>query len=106
MPALYVVSLEVAPGSEPEWLQWMRELHIPALLREPGFLNCRLWKDTALAQDGWVRYVAQYELSGPEAVERYLQGEAVKRLRADGVARFGTAMRATRATLTEVARFG
>lgn len=106
MAALYVVNLEVAPDAEPAWLQWMRELHIPALLREPGFLRCRLWKDTALAQDGWVRYVAQYELTGPEAVERYLQGEAVKRLRAEGVARFGTAMRATRATLTEVASFG
>ncbi|HYO53401.1 hypothetical protein [Archangium sp.] len=50
--------------------------------------------------------MAWYELTSPEAVERYLQGEAVKRLRADGVTRFGTAMRATRATLTEVVSFG
>jgi hypothetical protein len=104
-PALYVVSLEVAAETEAAWLQWMRERHIPEVLREPDFLRCRLWKDTARAQDGWVRYVAQYELTGPEAVERYLQGEAVKRLRAEGVARFGAAMRATRATLTEVASF-
>jgi uncharacterized protein DUF4286 len=105
-PALYVVSLEIAPESETAWLAWMRELHIPELLREPGFQRCRLWKDGARAQDGWARYVAQYELTGPEAVERYLNGETVKRLRADGVARFGSAMRATRATLTEVASFG
>lgn len=105
-PALYVVSIEVAPEAEPAWLSWMRELHIPEVLREPGFVRCRLWKDTAPAQDNWVRYVAQYELTRPEALERYLQGEAVKRLRADGVTRFGTAMRATRATLTEVASFG
>jgi hypothetical protein len=106
MAALYVVSLEVAPDAEPAWLQWMRELHIPEVLREPGFVRCRLWKDTARAQDGWVRYVSQYELTDPEALERYLQGEAVKRLRADGVSRFGAAMRATRATLSEVASFG
>lgn len=104
--ALYAVSLEVAPDSEAAWLQWMRELHIPEVLREPGFVSCRLWKDTARAPDGWVRYVAQYELTGLDAVERYLQGEAVKRLRADGVTRFGTAMRATRATFTEAASFG
>lgn len=105
-PALYVVNLEVAPDAEPAWLQWMKELHVPEVLREPGFLRCRLWKDAARAQDGWVRYVAQYELTGPEAVEHYLQGEVVKRLRADGLARFGTTMRATRSTLTEVATFG
>ena len=105
-PAAYAVTLEVAPDSEPAWLSWMREVHIPAVLREPGFLRCGLWKDTTRAQDGWVRYVAWYELTGQEAVEGYLNGEAVKRLRADGVARFGTAMRATRATLTEVASFG
>ncbi|WP_158501970.1 DUF4286 family protein [Vitiosangium sp. GDMCC 1.1324] len=105
-PTAYAITLEVAPDSEPEWLRWMRELHIPEVLREPGFLRCRLWKDASRAQDGWVRYVAWYELTGQEAVERYLGGEAVKRLRADGVARFGSAMRATRATLTEAASFG
>jgi len=36
--ALYAVSLEVAPDSEPAWRQWRRELHIPEVLREPGFL--------------------------------------------------------------------
>jgi hypothetical protein len=105
-PTLYVVSLEVAPETESAWLAWMKELHIPQVLREPGFQRCRLWTDSTRAQDGWARYVAQYELTGPEAVERYLNGEAVKRLRADGVARFGSTMRATRATLTEVASFG
>ena len=100
-PALYVVSLEVAPDAEPAWLQWMRELHIPEVLREPGFLRCRLWKDTARAQDGWARYVAQYELTGPEAVERYLQGEAGKRLRAGGVAGVGTTKRGPPATPTQ-----
>ena len=105
-PALYVVSLELAPDSEQPWFEWMRDHHIAEVLREPGFLRCRLWKDTTQAQDGWVRYVAQYELTGPDAVERYVSGEAAKRLRADALARFGSGMRATRAVLTEVASFG
>ena len=105
-PALYAVSLEVAPDAEEAWLRWMRDIHIAEVLHEPGFLRCRLWKDTTKAQDGWVRYVSQYELTGQDAVERYLNGEAVKRLRADGLARFGTTMRASRAVLTEVASFG
>jgi quinol monooxygenase YgiN len=105
-PALYAVTVEMAPDSEPACLQWLQKLHIPEVLREPGFLRCRLWKDTAPAQDGWARYVVHYELTSQDAVEQYLNGEAVKRLRADGVARFGSAMRATRATLTEVAHFG
>ncbi|HSP82047.1 MAG TPA: DUF4286 family protein [Myxococcaceae bacterium] len=105
-PALYAVTLEVDPEAEHDWLLWMQGLHVPEVLREPGFLRCRLWKDTAAAPDGWVRYVAQYELTGQDAVERYVASDAAKRLRADGVTRFGKVMRASRAVLTEVASFG
>jgi hypothetical protein len=104
-PALYIVTLEVAPEAEHDWLLWMQGLHIPEVLREPGFLRCRLWRDTVAARDGWVRYVAQYELTGQDAVERYVASDAARRLRADGVARFGAVMRPSRAVLTEVAHF-
>jgi hypothetical protein len=105
-PAQYAVSLEVAPEAEEAWLRWMEDTHVPEVLSEPGFLRARLWKDTARAADGWARYVCQYELTGHDAVERYIASDAAKRLRADGQARFGTVMRISRAILTEVARFG
>jgi antibiotic biosynthesis monooxygenase (ABM) superfamily enzyme len=104
-PALYVVTIEVSPGSEAEWNAWHEQVHIPEVLREPGFLACRKWRDTTAAEDGWVRYVAAYELTGVEAVEQYSRSDAAKRLRADSDLKFGYVTRIRRQVLGEVARF-
>jgi hypothetical protein len=104
-PALYVVTIEVAPGSEAAWNTWHEQVHIPEVLREPGFLACRKWRDTAPAEEGWARYVCTYELSGLEAVERYAASDAAKRLRAESDLKFGYVTRLRRQVLGEVARF-
>jgi antibiotic biosynthesis monooxygenase (ABM) superfamily enzyme len=104
-PALYIVTIEVAPGSEAEWNTWHEQVHIPEVLREPGFLSCRKWKDTAAAEDGWPRYVCTYELTGLAAVERYAASDAAKHLRAESERRFGYVTRHRRQVLSEVARF-
>lgn len=104
-PALYLVTIEVSPGSEAEWNAWHEQVHLPEVLRQPGFLACRKWRDTAAAEDGWVRYVCHYELTGTDALERYAASEAAKRLRADSDLRFGYVTRVRRQIYTEVARF-
>ncbi|MDY7225890.1 DUF4286 family protein [Hyalangium rubrum] len=104
-PALYVVTIEVAPGSEAAWNEWHERVHVPEVLREPGFLSCRKWRDTATAEDGWPRYVCTYELSSVEAVERYIASDAAKHLRAESDRLFGYVTRARRQVLGEVARF-
>ena len=103
-PALYAVTIEVSPGSETAWNEWHNR-HVPEVLREPGFLSCRKWRDTATAEDGWVRYVCHYELTGTDAVERYFASDAAKRLRADSDMRFGYVTRHRRQVYNEVARF-
>ncbi len=104
-PALYVVTIEVAPGSEAEWNTWHEQVHIPEVLREPGFLGCRKWRDTATADEGWVRYVCTYELTELGALERYAASDAAKHLRAESDRKFGYVTRIRRQVLTEVARF-
>lgn len=104
-PALYIVTIEVSPGSEAAWNEWHEKVHVPEVLREPGFLSCRKWRDTATAEDGWVRYVCHYELTGVEAVERYAASDAAKRLRAESDLKFGYVTRARRQVYSEVARF-
>lgn len=104
-PALYLVTIEVSPGSEAGWNTWHEQVHIPEVLRQPGFLSCRKWRDTATAEDGWARYVCHYELAGTDAVERYAASEAAKRLRTESDLRFGYVTRIRRQVYTEVARF-
>jgi hypothetical protein len=105
-PALYIVTIEVAPGSEVEWNRWHEDVHVPEVLHQPGFVSCRKWRDTAPAPEGWVRYVCHYELTGVDAVERYAASDAAKRLRQDSETRFGTVTRISRMVCSEVARFG
>jgi antibiotic biosynthesis monooxygenase (ABM) superfamily enzyme len=104
-PALYVVTIEVSPGSEAAWNAWHAQLHVPEVLREPGFLSCRKWRDTTAAEDGWARYVCTFELTGVDAVERYIGSDAARRLRADSELKFGDVTRVRRQVLSEVARF-
>jgi antibiotic biosynthesis monooxygenase (ABM) superfamily enzyme len=104
-PALYLVTIEVSPGSEAAWNEWHEQVHVPEVLRQPGFLSCRKWRDTANAEDGWVRYACHYELTDADALERYTASDAAKRLRADSDLKFGYVTRLRRQMYTEVARF-
>ncbi|QSQ20645.1 DUF4286 family protein [Pyxidicoccus parkwayensis] len=103
--ALYVVGIEVEPGAEDAWNRWHEDIHVPEVLREPGFLSCRKWRDTEPAKDGWARYVCHYELTELTAMQRYASSDAAKRLREESLTRFGNVTRYTRQVLTEVKRF-
>ncbi|MCY0998941.1 DUF4286 family protein [Myxococcus sp. MISCRS1] len=103
--ALYTVVIEVEPGAEAAWNQWHEGTHVPEVLREPGFLGCRKWKDTERAPDGWARYVCHFELASEADFQRYTTSDAAKHLRAESLARFGTVTRHSRQVLTEVKRF-
>lgn len=104
-PALYVVTIEVAPSAEDTWNQWHEQTHVPEVLRQPGFVACRKWKDTTAAEDGWARYVCHYELTGHDALERYTASEAARRLRGESEMKFGYVTRHRRQVYTEAARF-
>ncbi len=103
--ALYHLVIEVEPGAEDAWNRWHEDVHIPEVLREPGFLTCEKWKDTEKAPDGWARYLCSYTMTGLDAVRAYTASDAAKRLRADSLSRFGTVTRISRQVLTGVKRF-
>ena len=96
---VYLVMAEVSPASEKAWVRWNTERHMPEVLREPGFVRATKWKVEGAAEDGWARYWIGYEAESREALEAYLTGDAVKRLRADHLAHFGGVVRLSRAIL-------
>lgn len=102
MTVLYVVTVEVEPGSADSWNTWHSDHHVPDVLREPGFIACRKWRDTQPSPDGWVRYVVQFELESLDAYQRYTTSDAASRLRADSLEHFGKVTRYQRAVLEEV----
>jgi antibiotic biosynthesis monooxygenase (ABM) superfamily enzyme len=99
--AVYVVTIEVAPEAEQRWNEWHGAHHVPAVLREPGFLGARKFRAADLAPDGWIRYVMHFELESLEALQRFLETGS-QRLRQEHVELFGTVTRVSRQSLVEV----
>lgn len=102
MAVLYAVLAEVDPKEESAWNDWHTRQHIPDLLAQPGFVRATKYKlDTS--NGDWSQYLVFYEVASREALDVYLHGEAVTRLRADHYARFGHCTRLSRMILTPVA---
>lgn len=58
------VKLDVAPDCDREFNHWYNEIHIPEVLACPGWLTARRYE----CLDGEPRYLALYNLEGPEAL--------------------------------------
>jgi hypothetical protein len=98
---LYRVTIDVDADVADEWIAWMKEVHVPDVLREPGFSRAviaREKKDDATA----VRFVIDYTVESNALLDRYF-AESAPRVRAEHEARFGGRARATRQVLEIVA---
>ncbi len=101
MAVIYEVSVHVPAALAESYLAWLRE-HIGQMLALPGFEEAALEAicDDPPAQRGWC---VRYRLRDRQALEDYLR-EHAPRMRADGVARFGDALRAQRRILEPIRR--
>lgn len=73
--ALLLVMMDIDPAHEADFNRWYEEEHIPERMAIPGFLSARRFE----AIEGGPKYLALYELEGPEVLEseayRYRYGE-------------------------------
>ncbi len=102
MAVFYGVTVEVDPKEEATWNEWHTKQHIPDVLAQPGFIRATKYK-LDVSNGDWSQYLTLYELESREALDAYLQGEAVGRLRADHYAHFGHCTRLSRMILTPTA---
>jgi hypothetical protein len=66
-PHLFIVAASVEPAVEDDWNRWYNEVHLPEIGACPGFRSAQRYR-TEDAKGGR-RYVAIYELDGPEAMQ-------------------------------------
>ena len=104
MNVLYMVAGEIAPDVEAAWDEWNTAHHLADVLREPGFLGASKYRLEGDAPDGFKRWLIVYEMESREALEAYLTGDAVKRLRRDHTSRFGERTRLSRSIAIPSAR--
>lgn len=95
---LYEVNIDLDAGIREAYFEWLGA-HVAEICALPGFVGAEVFDvlDPPPAP-GRVAICMQYRLTGPDALETYLR-EHAPRLRADGIARFGEAFRASRRVL-------
>ncbi len=97
MTIIYEVNVFVQRNSEADYRAWLVK-HIAEILVLPGFVDAQCFD---VQQDNNANDVAicvQYRLQSQAALDNYFEHHAA-RLRADGVAKFGDRLRATRRVL-------
>lgn len=70
---LYNVTIGIDRDSEEEWLQFMREKHIQAVLDTGLFTGYKFYKVLHDQDDGTISYSVQYFAKTIEDVQQYLE---------------------------------
>lgn len=98
---IYEVTVHVRAERAAEFLEWLRG-HVDEVAALPGFEQAELHEllDEAGDEAGWC---IRYRLRDRAALEDYLRDHA-PRMRGEGLARFGDAMRAQRRVMQPLDR--
>lgn len=96
---IYNVTINIEAGIQEEWLKWMKETHIPDVMRTGCFVESRMVRVMNVEDEGHT-YSVQYTFREMKDIERY-QTEFAKKLQEDGKQRFGGKFVAFR-TLLEI----
>jgi antibiotic biosynthesis monooxygenase (ABM) superfamily enzyme len=93
---VYVVRVAVDAAIAADYRDWLGD-HVAEILTLPGFTGAAIYREEC--EDGAIAFVVHYRLASRAALDDYFR-EHAPRLRAEGLARFGGRMTATRAILT------
>jgi hypothetical protein len=83
---IYNVTLSVDKCAHDEWLDWMRNVHMPDVMKTGCFIDCRMLKVLNVEDEG-VTYSAQYTFLEMSDIEDYQKTHA-PRLQKDGMEKF------------------
>lgn len=70
---VYNVTVGVDKDAEAEWLQYMKEKHIQAVLDTGLFVNSKMYRVLHDQEDGTISYSVQYFAKSIEDVQQYLE---------------------------------
>jgi hypothetical protein len=98
---IYCVSITLDAGIEPEWVDWMKSIHVPDVVRTGCFSECRIYKvvDSDAAE---LSYVMQYQCPSLQEYHRYRDNFAPA-LQKEHSDKFAGRFRGVRQLLEEVA---
>lgn len=73
MKILYNITIKIESASQPEWLEWMKNVHIPDVMSTGCFESFRLTRILGDDDEHGIGYAVQYIASDMHAFENYQQ---------------------------------
>jgi hypothetical protein len=98
---LYNVTVKVDHGIQADWLQWMKQEHIPDVMDTGCFLETRFWKLIDVDEVDGLTYAVQYVADDKAAYTRYLELFAPT-MRKKGIDKWGDRFIAFRTVMEQV----
>lgn len=84
---IYNVTTNIEESSAQQWLEWMQDCHIPALLATGKFVSAKICKVLVSEDMGGVTYAVQYTTPDRATLQKYYEEDA-PRLREEALQRF------------------
>ncbi|WP_181444221.1 DUF4286 family protein [Pseudoxanthomonas sp. z9] len=104
MTIIYEVDLAIDVDIAEAHARWL-DAHVREMLGFAGFLEAEILdRRDPPAESGWVARCVRYRLADHASLDAYLRDHA-PRMRAEGIARFGEQVRASRRILAVAARY-
>ncbi len=75
---LYNVTINIEKDVEEEWIQWMKDFHIPNVMATGIFQENKIFKILHETEDNTVNYSIQYFTDSMEKIETYQTQHAPK----------------------------
>lgn len=70
---LYNETIGVDKDIEEQWLQWMKERHIPTVIKTGMFVSYKMYKVLHDQEDGTISYSVQYFAKSIDHIQQYLE---------------------------------
>lgn len=99
---IYSVTIGIDASVEAEWLDWMKRVHVPDVLRTGCFHDCGIYRVLESAGET-ATYVMQYQCRSLDEYHRYRDNFAPA-LQKDHTDRFAGRFRGSRQLLEQVTR--
>lgn len=73
---IYNVTTNIDESVHDQWLEWMKEIHIPDVLATGKFLNAKMSKVMVEEELGGITYAVQFTTVDKETLQRYYDEDA------------------------------
>jgi hypothetical protein len=75
---LYNITYNISEEVHEEWLRWMREIHIPEVVKEAQFSGAKLIQVLIDEDMGGITYSVQYQMSDKNLLDNYIKDKSQK----------------------------